>query len=160
MSQEELAELAQLRQEKEMFRKHRDETSAAAVLDRIRALPEDQALVLFRQLRATASDNNPASLLACAKTAQVVSTADCSKPVITTDDIPPPSPLSVEYELMIRHPVLYPAVSTKSIILPIGNVPAAEHEPHEPENLRSFLYVTEAPNVHRLFCIIVHARGG
>lgn len=63
MSQEDHAELGQLRQEKEEFRKQYDDASAAVVLERVRTLPEDQALILFHRLRGTGAGHDAVSLL-------------------------------------------------------------------------------------------------
>lgn len=135
MSQEEHAELDHLRQEKESL------TSAAAVLQRVRTLPEDEALLLFHQLRATGAGNNDASPLVYVHECQDVLLTVPQKRFITTGDIRPPSPLSVEFELMMQHPVLYPVVSTdKNTILHVANATnIPDQEPQDPDDLTSFL---------------------
>ncbi|CAN8105293.1 unnamed protein product [Discula destructiva] len=121
LSQEEHAELNLLRQQKESSRMQDADTSTAAILERLRTLPEDQALELFHELRATG--------------------AGYYAHVITTDDIRPPSPFSVGFELMIRHPSLFPVISTeKPMILAVANATAPRDRVQSgDEDFNSFL---------------------
>lgn len=68
-------------------------------------------------------------------------TADRVQQIITTDNICPPSPLSVGFELMIRHPLLYPVISfERPMILAVENSAVGlDREQSMPENIDSYL---------------------
>ncbi|KAJ4387481.1 hypothetical protein N0V93_008073 [Gnomoniopsis smithogilvyi] len=114
ISPEEQVELNLLRQQKDGLGKQHGGSIAADVLESVRTLPEDQALLLFHRLRASPT-NSSVSLQWCEANKQGL-TIDphLKKTIITSNDIRPASTLSVEYELMIRHPLLYPVVSPET----------------------------------------------
>lgn len=89
MTLEERAELEQLRQQ------HEAASGGGGggdedLLHRLKSLPEDEAVALLLQVRSGGRVNEN---------------------LVTARNIPPPQRTSVEFELMHRHPILYPVVT-------------------------------------------------
>lgn len=120
MSLDEQVELDLLRRQQRQNAvngKQSGESVAADVLECVRSLPEDQALLLFHRLRASYSSNDTVSLDNVSKEGKQKQEQDIDrtpKAILTAHDILPASRHSVEYELMLRHPVLYPRVSPET----------------------------------------------
>ncbi|KAK2596580.1 hypothetical protein N8I77_013462 [Diaporthe amygdali] len=93
MSLEERAELEQLRQQLQLPRKTPSRGGGGGgdnLLHRLETLPEDEAVGLLLQVRLGIRSNDN---------------------VVTARNIPPPSRTSLEFELMHRHPILYPVLT-------------------------------------------------
>lgn len=98
-----------MKRENEEFRSRRNENDD--ILFRLRTLPEEEALDLLMQLRSNSdfneardqSDNNNLvfnKMVHQSAISQQLEGLLCH--------VLPPAPMSVEFELMIRHPVSYP----------------------------------------------------
>ncbi|PSR85705.1 hypothetical protein BD289DRAFT_474202 [Coniella lustricola] len=89
LSHKERVELEELRKDNDQLRKRlATDTTTIENLDTITTAPEDEALAFFHQLRTTGRAKSSA--------------------MITAKDIPLPDKESLEFELMMRHPVPYP----------------------------------------------------
>ncbi|KAJ4415494.1 hypothetical protein N0V82_007296 [Gnomoniopsis sp. IMI 355080] len=145
ISPEEQAELDLLRQQKDGLRKQQGDAVAADVLQSVRTLPEDQALLLFHRLRASSTSANTSVSLSSRERLikESLLLTRSFKTIISSKDILPASTLSVEYELMIRHPVLYPVISPEAPkILTVESAARAPGSggPRDPaEDLTNFL---------------------
>lgn len=85
-------------------------------IERLKTLPEDEALALFHRFRATAGENSHNN-------------------VITAGSIVPPLQTSLEFELMIRHPISYPVVAL--VDSPMLTVPEPIPRPSQPRDKES-----------------------
>ncbi|POS78990.1 hypothetical protein DHEL01_v202620 [Diaporthe helianthi] len=91
MTAEERAELQLLRQQQEApVEGDRGRGEEECLLQRLKKLPEHEAVALLLQVRSESRVNHD---------------------LVTTRNIPLPSRTSVEFELMHRHPILYPVVA-------------------------------------------------
>ncbi|KAJ0108827.1 c6 transcription factor [Diaporthe amygdali] len=118
MTLEERAELEQLRQQHELPRKvpgHGGDDGD--ILHRLKTLPEDEAVALFIQLRSGARVNDN---------------------VVTARSIPAPSRTSLEFELIHRHPILYPVVTAaESPEIEVSGLRVLPYQEHESESTGS-----------------------
>ncbi|KAG6355116.1 hypothetical protein INS49_004197 [Diaporthe citri] len=114
MNVEERAELEQLRLQHEAPRRApAGRGDDADLLHQLKSLPEEEAVALLLLVRSGARVNEN---------------------LVTARSIPLPSRTSVEFELMHRHPILYPAVATlDSLEIKVSDLRTLPYRDHESE---------------------------
>ncbi|KUI52891.1 Nitrogen assimilation transcription factor nit-4 [Cytospora mali] len=106
-----------LRRENEVLKRMVEDSDGT--IERLKTLPEDEALALFRRFRAAAGEGS-------------------NNNVITAGSIAAPLQTSLEFELMIRHPISYPVVAL--VDSPMLTVPEPIPRPSQPRDKDTSAY--------------------